>query len=348
MTQRTSHFLKNRGLATPRIGHVCLSLTVGIYILAAFPLQAAETPLFQINKNDWVSLDHYDPAGDIQKPASTVSTPLPATAAPLSLSMPILSVPSLPVNASVPVSPLPVAAPATSTSTKTSKTPVKGAVVASPSRPLNLPPMPEMSHSYNVHIDSTEDAEVNNPPHIANMATEPSIELPPSNWLPAADAAHIHDANKKLEALGSSEAIPVRLSFLPSHKMIPAPDPNGTIPRDRTALLKQQMAIDNATPAPAAKAQQTPQQLAACAAVDAYKKHQLEAIQSDRQTLAALQAAIAQLGLQNQLNFLTDPNSSVGKTADGKAADGISTPSLVLPANTASARADTPTQRTTN
>ena len=36
-------------------------------------------------------------------------------------------------------------------------------------------------------------------------------------------------------------------------------------------------------------------------ALDAYKKRQLAAIESDRQTLSALQGAIAQLGLQKQL-----------------------------------------------
>ena len=56
---------------------------------------------------------------------------------------------------------------------------------------------------------------------------------------------------------------------------------------------------------------------AACAALDAYKKRQLEAIESDRQTLTALQNAIAQLGLQKQLDFLPGVSGSLNAQAAG-------------------------------
>jgi hypothetical protein len=55
----------------------------------------------------------------------------------------------------------------------------------------------------------------------------------------------------------------------------------------------------------------TPEEAAACAAIDAYKKQQLQAIQSDRQTLKALQDAIKQLGLQKELNFMAGAQGGV-------------------------------------
>ncbi len=93
-------------------------------------------------------------------------------------------------------------------------------------------------------------------------------------------------------------------SFLPSIKITPIPEP------ERARHIQTPA---SAAAAPAAdKNKALPADLAACVAVlDSYKKKQLAALQSDRQTLTALQEAIAQLGLQKQLNFMTNGNSSL-------------------------------------
>ena len=62
-----------------------------------------------------------------------------------------------------------------------------------------------------------------------------------------------------------------------------------------------------------------PATAAACDALTAHKKRQLAAIESDRKTLAALQAAIAELGLGAKLDFMTDANSTLNTSADGTA-----------------------------
>ena len=56
---------------------------------------------------------------------------------------------------------------------------------------------------------------------------------------------------------------------------------------------------------------------AVCAAIDAYKKRQLAAIESDRKTLAALQSAISQLGLNKQLDFMVDATGNLNIPVGG-------------------------------
>jgi hypothetical protein len=70
-----------------------------------------------------------------------------------------------------------------------------------------------------------------------------------------------------------------------------------------------------AAAAPPPKPKLSAADAAACAALDAYKKRQLAAIESDRQTLSALQNAIAQLGLNKQLDFMIGAGGSLGKQA---------------------------------
>lgn len=65
----------------------------------------------------------------------------------------------------------------------------------------------------------------------------------------------------------------------------------------------------------AKKAEQAKPDAAALAAYTAYKKKQLEALESDRKTLEALQAAIQDLGLSQKLSFTG--GSFSGKTPDG-------------------------------
>lgn len=62
---------------------------------------------------------------------------------------------------------------------------------------------------------------------------------------------------------------------------------------------------------------------AACKAVSDYRKRQLDALESDRQTLAALQEALAGLGLKEKLSFMdktNDQSLTVGSLGEGQEA----------------------------
>jgi hypothetical protein len=78
----------------------------------------------------------------------------------------------------------------------------------------------------------------------------------------------------------------------------------------------------------AVAAKKSPADLAACAAIDAYKKRQLDAIEGDRRTLDALQTAIKQLGLEKQLSFMTGAQGSVGSQAENVPANVDMPPNL--------------------
>jgi hypothetical protein len=148
---------------------------------------------------------------------------------------------------------------------------------------------------------------------IVNLDSKPALHLEEQNWQDAAEAAR-QAATADARANGDDQHIPldIRMSFLPNAKITPVPSPEYKSTHGRGPLAAAPQAAEPQPKAPAAD-------LAACAAVDAYKKQQLEAIQSDRQTLAALQDAIAQLGLKEQLSFLAGAQGSVNATTNADA-----------------------------
>lgn len=155
--------------------------------------------------------------------------------------------------------------------------------------------MPGLTARFTLPVATTEDDSRLSAARIAHIDTDPDMQLPKQNWLDAAEAARLHAEGKD----DSDENTPVniRLSFLPSFK---APE------SQRKAAPHVALAAVKPAPVP-----QPASDAAACAAVDAYNKRQLEAIQSDRHTLSALQAAITELGLKKQLNFMAGTDSKI-------------------------------------
>jgi hypothetical protein len=196
--------------------------------------------------------------------------------------------------------------------------------VAAPTRPINIPVMPGMNKGYNVQVNSTEDEK---PPiaQITHIDTQPAVSIPDKNWQTPQEAVRQSgkdgdDANSDNER----QPLNVRMSFLPNSQITPIPSPEYKSTHGRPS------------PATVAAAPQAPPEkkvadLAACAAVDAYKKKQLEAIESDRQTLTALQKAISQLGLQKELSFMAGASGNVNQ-ADSSTAKMDMPPSLATPA----------------
>jgi hypothetical protein len=251
----------------------------------ALPVYGSEEDPFQVDTGHWMSFERYKDNVKAGRPVPTAPENTPADATPLET--------LVPVAAPEPV----VTAPETQP------------VVAAPSRPLDLPVLPGVNQGFSVRVDSTADESQNtSKAQIVNFDSKPTLHLEEQNWQDAAEAAR-QSAAAEARANGDDQHVPlnIRMSFLPNAKITPVPSPEYKSTHGRGPLpTAPQMA--KAPPA------QKPEDLAACAAVDAYKKKQLEAIQSDRQTLDALQSAISQLGLQKQLSFLAGAQGSV--TAD--------------------------------
>lgn len=195
------------------------------------------------------------------------------------------------------------AAPAAPTPAKPSEP-----AMAQPSRPLNLAPLPGMNHEFDVRVTSTEDDKNDGPPaRIDNTENGPTLRIPNTNWIDAATAAK--KAAQQEVGEGESRPLEVRLATLPDRQITPIPLGSVTKPRAQRVAAKP---LPITTP-------KTPAAAAACDALTAHKKRQLAAIESDRKTLAALQAAIAELGLGSKLDFMTDANSTLNTSADGTA-----------------------------
>ena len=164
-------------------------------------------------------------------------------------------------------------------------------LLAPPLRPVLLPVLPGVNKGFDLQVNSTIDDQKASA-QVDSMDTTPTLRLQEHNWQSAVEVAKQHAAESADE---HSDNVPldVRMTFLPDSRIRPEPTPQ----RDSTRV---QDALNHI-----AKPEQpkTAQDKAQCAALDAAKKKELEAIQSDRATLTALQEAIAKLGLQKQLNF---------------------------------------------
>jgi len=181
--------------------------------------------------------------------------------------------------------------------------------VASPTRALNPPLMPGMNKGFEVNISTTED---NRPQaaQILNLEGDPKVAIA-KNWETAAEAARKAKRGKGPTDEDEPTPLDVRMSFLPTPKMTPIPSPNGPFSHGRPPNAVAVANGMNQKTDPAAADFE-----AWSRAIEAYKKRQLAAIQSDRQTLAALQAAISDLGLQKQLDFMPGANSAVSAQVD--------------------------------
>jgi hypothetical protein len=195
--------------------------------------------------------------------------------------------------------------------------------VAAPTRAIHIPVMPGMNKGYNLRVNSTED-EKTPVAQITHMDTQPTISIPEQNWQTPKEAAQLAGKDSDSDS-DEHQPLNVRMSFLPNTYITPVPSPEYKSTHGR----KPPTAVVAAAPEePKKKASD----LAACAAVDAYKKKQLEAIESDRQTLTALQSAISQLGLQKELSFMTGANGGVNQADSGITGKMDMPPSLAAPA----------------
>jgi hypothetical protein len=272
-----------------------LVLALLLALPALHPVWAVdETDPFQLDTSHWMSFDRYKDVTQHQA----------ATSAKADDDQTDLTKPA-PEPEAVAAAPTP--------ETAASARPTLAAIAA-PQRPLNPPLMPGMNKGFSVPVTSTED---DRRPLIAPVAATapvaPGDMLRDMDWQDAADAARRQAmtaaANDRDE--DSPKPLDVRYSALPNTDIAPL----------EPTLAKH----NHGRPAPGAKPQVAEKEkpaaksatdLAACAAIDAYKKRQLEAIQGDRQTLQALQEAIIQLGLQKELGFMTGSNSTLNLPQD--------------------------------
>lgn len=185
--------------------------------------------------------------------------------------------------------------------------------VAQPVRPLDLPELPGINKGFSISVKSTSDI-AESQPSTASIVTKQGktdFKLHEQDWQNAEEAAR----NTVASADPDDERRPinVRPSFLPNEDVTPVTAP--AHPSARSARIAHALAKEPVSPPKVAAAPQADQVV--CAAIDSYKKKQVEALQSDKQTLLALQSAIADLGLQKQLNFLTGAQGAVAPGAQG-------------------------------
>ncbi|MDD3028811.1 MAG: hypothetical protein PHS57_00810 [Alphaproteobacteria bacterium] len=125
--------------------------------------------------------------------------------------------------------------------------------------------------------------------------------LSAADWQPA-ETSKLLSAEQPVQAhLDNNKELNIRMSFLPSRQTKPAPSPqhDSAQTKTRDAIKKLAEERRKKTEKPSSPDQ------AACAALDAYRQQQLDALQSDRETLKALQNAISTLGFSKQLDFMT-------------------------------------------
>jgi len=264
---------------------------LGILILGSGGFFACPTPAyadddpFQMDTSHWMSFDHYKDASK----RGHIETPPP------------------PADDSATAPPDPSATPAPVQTS--SATPA----VAAPTRPIDLPIMPGMDKGMGLQVNSTEDDKPrqSSTPVISTDAP-PDIHLPVQGWQ---DPVAIQRAHKRVTADGEDDGtntqLDVRMTYLPDAKIEPVASPEHASVQSLTNAI----ATRRKQQAKKAEDARTPSEKAACEAIDAYKKQQLDAIQSDRQTLKALQDAISSLGLQKQLDFITGNGSALNTPA---------------------------------
>ncbi len=162
-------------------------------------------------------------------------------------------------------------------------------------------PMPGLNKGFSVEVGSTEEEKEDQP--AAEAAMHPDIYLPESKWKPLVPAKPA----SKLKEDGSEENPPlnVRMTYLPS-KALPVTKKEKESAARKGHDIMRRLAEQKKKVTP-----KTPEEQAACQALDAYKKQQLDALQSDRETLKALQEAIRSLGLTQQLEFMTEQGSTL-------------------------------------
>jgi len=218
------------------------------------------------------------------------------------------------------------------TATAPQEPPPEEPKIAQPTRPINLPIMPGVNQGYGISVTSTqeedllEEEKMAQPTRPLNLPVMPGVnqsretatantaaedeqttEIDDKEWKNAQTAAK-KASRKTVEE--KQMPINVRLATMPDNKTKAMPG----APIIRPHKKAEEKTAEKQAPKP-----KTPQaekkNPEACAALTAYRKKQLEAIESDRKTLSALQAAIAELGLNKELDFLTGASKQLSTPA---------------------------------
>lgn len=183
-------------------------------------------------------------------------------------------------------------------------------MIAAPARSVSLPVLPTDVGS-RVLVNSTAETPADAVDGTgAKVAVSTAVEAAKADAMPEQqkwrDAAELARQQVDQTRQGNGP-LGVRLSYLPNMHVTPKEPPQRPR-RDIVAELPPMMpAPDDKKKVAANEAKQTP---AECKAFETYKKKQLEEIKSDQRTLQQLQSAIADLGLQKQLNFMNGQRSA--------------------------------------
>lgn len=270
-----------------------LAKTVFVAVLfATFPAHSADLDPFSADPSEWMSPEHYADKSERFPALFPQKEPEPA---PVQVEAKVEEkqtlIPTRPLN-------LPVM-PGINKGYELliSSTVEDEPVLAQPSRPLNLPVLP----GFNQRKYDTPEQENT---ELANDTNDQTIlKLAGSLWQDAKSATKLAKSGKPI--------LNIRLAGLPDSSIAPVP---------AGAATKKRSVIAASTPVPEVEPQPTTRNPEVCAAVTAHKKRQLAAIESDRQTLNALQAAIAELGLSKQLDFMNSAKGSLNIQANAESA----------------------------
>ena len=144
--------------------------------------------------------------------------------------------------------------------------------------------------------------------------------LAEGNWRsPSKDRPSGEDAQASAPEEGGGSSLGVRMTFLPAANVDPAPGiERASSWRRGHAYAREQRALQKKKKLDPQAVQQEKDEAGACAALDAYKKRQLDAIQRDKETLEALQEAIRSLGLSRQMSFMSEQDGTLA-ASDGAA-----------------------------
>ena len=202
---------------------------------------------------------------------------------------------------------------------------------AEPERPLNLPIMPSIVLAHST-VSSTA-VEVENP--------QQEAEKPWMNVEQIADEeARQQEASKFLQAMMDAK-VKVRPTVLPSGGIKSIPASKITQPklaREQKADRDQMLAQTKDKTIQKKDAKQAQQEADACEALTEFKRRQLQAIESDRNTLAQIKSVLGELGLSERLGFMADANDGLSPTSANNtgshtqaAANAAGTPEIKTP-----------------
>jgi hypothetical protein len=178
---------------------------------------------------------------------------------------------------------------------------------------FRTPPLPGMNNGYHVEVSSTSDKRQKEEDTLEGEQSA-DIALPDKNWKPLSIKPPVKAASED-DSEAEGKPLEVRMSYLPSRnvKQSPALERESAARKGHEYMRKLAEEKRNAHVPKAT----TPEEAAACKALEDLKKQQLVAIQRDRETLKALQEAIRSLGLSKQLDFITEQDSFLSTPVNG-------------------------------